>query len=121
MSASSDAPFDTVPGSTSLPGRNGLSGSDLTGCEVRALVPGYQPLNYMIQDPPDLGRIDVGTLLLKRVGAAAEPAISVTSLKAPGKARKEFEQGENDLRGNHLKTAAEHLEKAVALYENYAT
>jgi hypothetical protein len=120
FSASSGVPLSSGPASTNLSGENGLMGNSLTGCEVQASAPGYQPLNYTIFNPPDMSRIEIGTLPLKRLGAAPAPAVSVTSLLAPGSARQEFENGESDLRDKRLKTAAEHLEKAVALYDQYA-
>lgn len=121
FSASNNSPFGIGPAPTSPFGGNSSVGNSLTGCEVRASAPGYQPLSYTIFNPPDLSRIEVGTLVLKRVGTTPAAAISVTSLLAPGNARKEFEKGESDFRSKQLKTAAQHLEKAVGLYDKYAT
>jgi len=49
-----------------------------------------------------------------------EPAVSVTSLRAPNNARKEFEKGEEEMHNSHLELATKHLEKAVAEYDKYA-
>jgi hypothetical protein len=120
LSASSDSPFGTGPVSTNSSGGNGSMINTLMGCEVRVSAPGYQPLSYTIFNPPDLNRIEVGTLILKHLGTASGSSISVISLQAPGNARKEFEKGETDFQSKHFKTAEEHLEKAVSLYDRYA-
>jgi tetratricopeptide repeat protein len=93
---------------------------DLTGCEVRVSVDGYQPLDHPLSGPAELGSIDVGTLQLRRLAGVQGSAISVTSMLVPGNARKEFEKGDKEARNNKLQPAAEHLQKAVAEYDNYA-
>lgn len=100
-------------------GRNGGFG-DLTGCDLRVSVDGYQPVNHTLSGPPDLSSIDVGTMRLARIAGVQGSAISVTSLAVPGGARKEFEKGDKDLRNNKLNSAADHLQKAVAEYDLYA-
>jgi cytochrome c-type biogenesis protein CcmH/NrfG len=112
------------------PGSNGTGGSrmqggfgafgDLTGCELRVSVDGYQPLDHPLSGPAELGTIDVGTLQLRRLAGVQGSAISVTSMLVPGNARKEFEKGDKEARNNKLQPATEHLQKAVAEYDNYA-
>jgi len=97
------------------------SGASLTGCELRVSVAGYKPLTKIITpEASDLGMIDVGTLQLSRIAGVQGAAISATSLLVPGRARKEFDKGDKEARSNHLKSATQHLEKAVAEYETYA-
>ena len=64
--------------------------------------------------------IEVGTLQLTRIAGVQGASISATSLLVPGRARKEFEKGDKEARSNHLKSATQHLEKAVAEYDRYA-
>jgi Tfp pilus assembly protein PilF len=94
----------------------------LTGCELRVSASGYQPLTDTITDPyPDsLGVIDVGTLQLKRAGAMGGSAVGVASLQIPAGARKEFDKGVAEARSNHLISASQHFENAVAKYDKYA-
>jgi len=106
-------------GSSGSFGRMGGFG-DLTGCELRVTVDGYLPATHILSGPPELSTMDVGTLRLSRIAGVQGSAISVTSLLVPGSARKEFERGDKDARSNKLKSAAEHLEKAVAEYDSYA-
>jgi tetratricopeptide (TPR) repeat protein len=113
-----------------MPGMSGVSSSgsygrlggfgDLTGCELRVTVDGYLPATHILSGPPELSTLDVGTLRLSRVAGVQGSAITVTSLLVPGNARKEFEKGDKDARNNKLKSATEHLEKAVVEYDNYA-
>jgi tetratricopeptide repeat protein len=122
MNASDDTPAVLGATSEDPPGftRAGSSAYSLWGCEVEVSVPGYQPLSKSITSNVSAGGIDVGTLILTRIAGVQGAAISVTSLSAPGKARKEFEKGEKDARNKHLDSATKHLEKAVAEYDNYA-
>lgn len=98
----------------------GAAGGSLTGCELRVSVPGYHPLTYTLADHADMGRMEVGTLQLRRIAGVEGSAISVTSLLVPNNARKEFEKAEKEVRNNHPEAAKPHLEKAVAEYDKYA-
>jgi hypothetical protein len=123
MTAANDTPMSADAARTDLHdastvGR--ISRRRLSGCELRVSAPGYQPLSKSIIDTEDLGRINAGTLILTRVADAGGTTISVTSLLAPKRARKEFEAGQRDARNNHLDSAMRHLEKAVAGYDKYA-
>jgi len=117
----------------STPGTNGMNSHSsfggvgnisrgLAGCELRVSVPGYRPLVDTIRDPyPDsLGTIDVGTLQLKRVAGMSGSVVGVASLLVPAGALKEFNRGTDDERSNRLKSATQHLEKAVAKYDKFA-
>jgi tetratricopeptide (TPR) repeat protein len=123
LSAADDTPVGMAGmgglGSSGSYGRLGGFG-DLTGCELRVTVDGYLPATHILSGPPELSTMDVGTLRLSRIAGVQGSAISVTSLLVPGSARKEFEKGDKDARNNKLKSATEHLEKAVGEYENYA-
>jgi tetratricopeptide (TPR) repeat protein len=111
-----------MAGGTNFPGSRGRGGigGDLTGCEIRAVVDGYQPASHLLTGPPELTTMDAGTIRLVRIAGVQGSAISVTSMLVPNNARKEFEKGDKDAQDNKLKPATEHLEKAVAEYDNYA-
>jgi tetratricopeptide (TPR) repeat protein len=122
LGAASDTPIGMAGGGANFPGSQGRIGGfgDLTGCEIRAVVDGYLPATHILSGPPELTTMDAGTMRLTRIAGVQGSAISVTSLLVPGNARKEFEKGDKDAHDNKLKPAAEHLEKAVAEYDNYA-
>ena len=123
FSASNDSPASTTM--NGMPSPNGQPSGDpqnmLIGCDVRVSVPGYMPLSRTITDRADIGGIDMGTLHLTRMAGATGSSISVTSLQVPNGARKEFEKGDKDLRSNHFDSATQHLVKATAEYDKYAT
>jgi tetratricopeptide (TPR) repeat protein len=123
FSAADEAPMPSILTGINVPGGYsgfGTSGGSLTGCDLRISVPGYQPLISTITDPASLGTIEIGTLELRRIGGMPGAAISATSLLAPSNARKEFDLGVKDMRSNNLKSATQHLERAVAQYDTYA-
>jgi tetratricopeptide (TPR) repeat protein len=97
----------------------GFAGS-LRGCELRISVPGFHPINQIIAQHMDMGRVEVGTIRLQRVSSAGGSAISVSSLLVPDEARKEYERAIKDLQSQKSKSAQEHLEKAIAKHEQYA-
>ena len=105
----------------SAPGAQNVPSEVLSGCELRVFVSGYRPLAYTMHGRADLGRVDVGTLMLSRIAVGqGGPSVSVTSLLVPNGARKEFDRGEKDVTNKDLKSAAQHLEKAVAEYARYS-
>jgi Tfp pilus assembly protein PilF len=123
MSASDDTPVRMGATPSNSPvglGGVGDSAHRLWGCDVEVSVPGYELASKSITDDANADGINVGTLTLTRIAGIHGAAVSVTSLSAPDKARKEFEKGEKDARNKHLDSAARHLEKAVAAYDNYA-
>ena len=122
LGAAADTPIGMAGGGMNFPGSQGRIGGfgDLTGCEVRAVVDGYLPATHILSGPPELTTMDAGTIRLTRIAGVQGSAISVTSMLVPSNARKEFEKGDKDAHDNKLKPAAEHLEKAVAEYDNYA-
>jgi tetratricopeptide (TPR) repeat protein len=123
FSAADEAPPSSVLTGVNVPGGYsgfGTSSNSLAGCELRASVPGYQPLMIPVTDPASLGTIDVGVLELRRTTVMSGAAVSATSLLVPNNARKEFDQGVKDLHNNRLPQATQHLERAVGTYDKYA-
>ena len=116
FSASNDSPVSPMGGNSGVVNPQ----NQLTGCEVHVNVPGYVPLSRTITYRADVTGVELGTMQLTRIAGVTGSSISVTSMLVPGNARKEFEKGDKDARSNHLPSAAEHLEKAVAQYDKYA-
>lgn len=119
FSASNESPASFGNNPTANLPRGGF-GDSLTGCELRVTVPGYHPLTQTLTEHSDMGRIDVGTVRLRRIAGVEGSAISVTSLLVPEDARKEYERAIKDLQNNQAASARGHLEKAVAKYDKYA-
>ena len=77
---------------------SGQSGSrtafNLQGCELRAVLAGYQSSTVALR--PTMGdsfQIEVGTIMLKRMGDVKGSAVSVTRMSAPKDAQHAFEKG----------------------------
>jgi Flp pilus assembly protein TadD len=121
FSAANDIEVVTPDGRMlNTPGSNKAPSEVVDGCEIRVSVPSYRPLVYNMHGRADLGRVDVGTLTMERIAGVPGAAISVSTLLIPDGARKEFDRGEKDAGNKDLKSAAMHLEKAVAQYDKYA-
>ena len=94
---------------------------DLQGCELRGVLAGFQ--SSMVRLQPNVGdsfQLDVGTIVLKRLGNVQGSSISATSMSAPKNARKAFEKGSRAFFADKLPEAQKELENAVRLYPRFA-
>lgn len=118
--AFSNDPFSTSSGS--LGGADSMGRVNLVGCELRAVLAGYQ------SDSVELGRRsvfdnpNVGTITLRRLGNVEGTSISMTTLAAPKDAKKAYEKAfkETQKKKPNLERASKELEKAVEEYPEYA-
>src|SRR5215467_9208384 len=69
-------------------------GNDLTGCELRAVVAGYQSSLLPIHLTGETWQVDVGTIFIKRMGDAKGTTISLTSMAAPKDAMHAYEKAQ---------------------------
>ena len=102
---------------------DGIMGVDLTGCEIRAELPGFQSDSIQLGRRRPLDNPDIGIIVLHSMGGVNRNSIvSVTTLEAPDKARSAYEKAMRELgkkRGKPDK-ALKDLEKAVSMYPNFA-
>lgn len=97
------------------------SGPALTGCELRAVAPGYRSeLVTLDGNRLSFDSYDVGTIFLHRTGDADAPPVSATSSKAPSGARRAFDKGLEAAGKGRSSDAEKDFEKAVSLYPQYA-
>ena len=93
---------------------------NLLGCELRAVLPGFisnsVPINLMGTEQ----QLDVGRIVLRRMGKTAAALVSATSLMAPNDARKAFDKGRKAAAKEKLGEAQKELEKAVRIYPKFA-
>jgi Tfp pilus assembly protein PilF len=111
----------TAPNSQS-PSRsnNGLKPNDLTGCELRAVLAGYQSSVVVLRTlSGDSWEHEVGTIFLKRIGNAPGTTISVTSMAAPKDAMHAYEKAQK-ARVVKPAEAEKELNKAVKIYPRFA-
>lgn len=113
-------PFARVPGGEYTAGGEQV---DLSGCEVRANLPGFVSDRIQLGLRRALDRPDIGAIVLKRKEGVAGSTVSFTALAAPRKARKAYAKAEKELRKDkaNLEKVRKELEKAVRAYPKYAS
>jgi tetratricopeptide (TPR) repeat protein len=92
----------------------------LSTCELHAVLAGYTSSSVYLYGRHALDDPDVGTITLHRPAGVVGDSISVTSLAAPSKAKKEYEKGREALTKNKLSDAETHFRRAVTEYPKYA-
>ncbi|MDA1316001.1 MAG: hypothetical protein O2968_21980 [Acidobacteria bacterium] len=110
-------PFGGV-GTTS----GGLGRVNPLGCELRAELAGYESDAISLGRRTTMSHPDVGTIVLRRKQDVQGTAISVTSLEAPKKARKMYENARKEVfkKEPDFKKAMAQLEETVATYPEFA-
>jgi tetratricopeptide (TPR) repeat protein len=110
------------PGATQRPaGQSGnRSPMNLTGCEFRAVLAGFQSSTVMLRSVGDSFQTDLGTIILKRMGEGKGSTVSVTSMAAPKDAKHEFEKGRKALAEDKFDEAVKDLDKATQKYPQFA-
>lgn len=93
---------------------------DLNGCELRAVLAGYQSSVVMLRVPGgDTWQYEVGTIFLTRIGNAPGTTISVTSMAAPKDAMHAYEKAQK-LQAQKPAEAEKELNKAIKIYPQFA-
>ncbi|MCP5116330.1 MAG: tetratricopeptide repeat protein, partial [bacterium] len=108
-------------------GQAGISGAggaiperELMGCELRANLPGYRSSSVELTGRRAFDNPDVGTILLSKIAGVSGHTISMTTLKAPKKARKAYEKGVKEAQKKKWEKAEKELSKATTEYPEYA-
>ena len=90
------------------------------GCELRAILPGYQSTTLLLRVEDEFGPVHAGTMVLTRMGNVEGATISMTSLAAPKEARQAYEKGRKEASQKKFDDAEKDLNKAVQSYPGYA-
>ena len=107
--------------SSSTPmGAGGVNPRDLIGCELRAMLPGFQSSSVMIRPEGSFGEIRMDTIVLQQLGGGSGTTISLTTMQAPNSARHAYEKAEKAIAKEHFKDAEKELSKAVQEYPKFA-
>lgn len=95
---------------------------DLTGCELRARLAGFQSNPVSLGRRKPLDRTEVKTMVLRYVGTVEGSTISLNSLKAPDKAKKAYRSAYKELRKKtpSLSKARRELDRAVKEFPDFA-
>lgn len=92
----------------------------LQGCELRAVLAGFQSSSAPIRPDVSSWQIEVGVIFLKRMENVNGATISLTTMSAPRDARQSYEKAQKEYAQNKLTEAEKDLEKAVKLYPTFA-
>jgi tetratricopeptide (TPR) repeat protein len=119
---SSATTFQDASESGAIAGRRStITKAQLWGCEIRAMLPGYNSTSISLAGRDLNDTTSIGTLVLQKLGGTVGNSISVVSLKAPDKARKEYEKGVELYQKKKFEDAEKHLATAVEVYPQYAS
>ncbi|HVY92842.1 MAG TPA: tetratricopeptide repeat protein [Bryobacteraceae bacterium] len=99
---------------------SGGLGNPMLNCELQVDVSGYVSSRVPLFNYDQTERIDVGTLTIHRITGEEGTTVSVLSMKAPKKAKKDFQKGTDQFRQRKYKEAEVSFGKAVAEYPQYA-
>jgi Tfp pilus assembly protein PilF len=106
----------------SLPGKTTQSNQfRFEGCELRAVLPGFQSTSLVLHITDDFGDVRVGNITLAPMGNVVGSTISMTGLAAPESARRAFEKGRKAEAQKKYDEAEKHLDKAVEIFAQYAS
>jgi Tfp pilus assembly protein PilF len=95
--------------------------TQLWGCEIRALLPGYVAGSVSLAGRDFSMPVSVGTIVMRRINSGGiGTSVSATALQAPEQARKEFDKARDAYAKKKFEDADKHLAKAVELYPQYA-
>ncbi len=99
-----------------------VTAMDLSGCEVRAVLGGFQSDVIRLGRQRALAISDVGVIVLHRIGGVKGTTVSLKTLAAPKRARKEYEKAQEELEKDppDYSKAADRLSKAVKSYSEFA-
>lgn len=108
-------------GTPSGMGMGGINPRDLIGCELRALLPGFQSSTVMIRPEGAFGEIRMDTIMLQPLGGGTGSTISLTTMQAPSGARRAYEKAQKAIAKDDLKGAEKELTKAIQEFPKFAS
>ncbi len=97
-------------------------GSDIRydDCELRAIMPGFVSSSVPMRVYAGSSQVEVGTIVLTKMGAPESPTVSVNTMIVPKEAREAFERGRKAGAEKKFDEAVTELNKAVTAYPQYA-
>jgi Flp pilus assembly protein TadD len=97
-----------------------VSPRDLTGCEIRGNLAGFQSSSIMLTFRQALDDPDIGVIHLRRLANVEGFTFSVTTAAAPKDARNAYEKGLGNVKKQKWQDAERDFLKAVQVYPRYA-
>jgi len=105
---------------TSTGGASSSGRSNLMGCDLSALLPGFKSEVVHLGNRQALDNPDIGTIILHRMGKVDGQTISATTTMAPKDARKAFDKGRVEAKKEHWEKAEVEFQKSVDIYPKFA-
>jgi tetratricopeptide (TPR) repeat protein len=106
--------------STTIIGTEKSLVTQLVGCSVTAVLPGFNSTELTIANRDTKSNPNLGTITLKREDGAAGTAVSATTATAPKNAMKSFEKARTEWIDDRPDKAQRDLQKAVEIYPQFA-
>ena len=106
--------------SQSFDSRRGVSAQELSGCEIRASLPGFQSDSVILGFRRALDNPDIGIIHLHPLANVQGFTFSGTTALAPKDARKAYESAAGKMKKEKWAEAEKELVKAVGSYPKYA-
>jgi tetratricopeptide (TPR) repeat protein len=117
-SVGNTSPFEGFGSDSGLQGN--VSPRELTGCEIRANLPGFQSSTIMLTFRQALDDPDIGIIHLRPLANVEGFTFSATTAAAPKDARNAYEKGLGNTKKQKWSDAERDFLKAVQLYPKYA-
>ena len=101
---------------------SGTGGSEIRfdDCELRASLPGFVSTLVPMRVEGDMSLVEVGTIVLKKMGGVEGSIVSVTTMAVPKDAREAFDRGRKAGTEKKFDEAVKDLNKAITIYPQYA-
>src|SRR5438094_537290 len=100
--------------------QGGVSERSLTGCEIRANLPGFLSDSIILGFRGALDDPEIGVIHLQRLANVEGYTFSLTTALAPKEARRAYEKGLDGMKKKKWADAERDLSKSVQLYPKYA-
>jgi tetratricopeptide (TPR) repeat protein len=92
----------------------------LAGCQMRAVLAGFQSSLVQIIPEGNSWQIQVGKIVLRRLEQMEGSVVSLTTLEAPVEAKRVFDKAQHELEAENFSSAEKHLKKAVEIFPRFA-
>jgi Flp pilus assembly protein TadD len=113
-------PLFQGPDSIGPGGQRGVNPRELTGCEIRANLPGFLSDSITLTFMTAMDDSEIGVIRLRQLGNVEGFTFSITTASAPRDARNAYEKGLDHIKRRRWPDAEKELVKAVGIYPRYA-
>ena len=121
ISPSGGAPIQIVPSVVGDQASAAISPKEMLDCELRAVLAGYHSRSVPVKTLHLMENPDIGVIVIRPDGANdGSLVVTAQSLAVPKEARRLFERAQAETSTGKTVEAKQHLEKALAIYPEFA-